>query len=140
MFKVVQNHTELEQAFDIRRKVFVNEQGVPLENELDNYEEVATHVIGYDTNNTPIAAARFRPFNDGVKVERVAVMKEQRKTGIGKDLMQFIEQTAQNLGYDKLILNAQIQAQRFYDNLGYSPIGEIFMEENIKHIKMTKSL
>lgn len=140
MFKVVQNHTELEQAFDIRRKVFVNEQGVPLENELDNYEEVATHVIGYDTNNTPIAVARFRPFNDGVKVERVAVMKEQRKTGIGKDLMQFIEQTAQNLGYDKLILNAQIQAQRFYDNLGYSPIGEIFMEENIKHIKMTKSL
>jgi predicted GNAT family N-acyltransferase len=140
MFKVVENHTELEQAFDIRKKVFVHEQGVPVENELDNYEEVATHIIGYDTHYTPIVTARFRPFNEGVKVERVAVLKEYRKTGVGKDLMQFIEHVAQHSGYEKLILNAQIQAQPFYDNLGFSPIGNIFMEENIEHIKMTKSL
>lgn len=140
MFKVVENYTELEQAYDIRKKVFVNEQGVPVENELDNYEEVATHIIGYDTDNSPIATARFRPFGEGVKIERVAVIKEQRKSGIGKVLMRFIEQVAQQSGYEKLILNAQIQAQPFYDNLGYSPIGEIFMEENIEHIKMTKPL
>lgn len=140
MFKVVENHTELEQAYDIRKKVFVNEQGVPVENELDNYEEVATHIIGYDMDNIPIATARFRPFDEGVKIERVAVIKEQRKSGIGKVLMCFIEQVAQQSGYEKLILNAQIQAQPFYDNLGYTPIGEIFMEENIEHIKMTKSL
>lgn len=140
MFKIVKNSTELEQAFKIRQEVFVTEQGVPLENELDNYEEVATHIIGYDNENMPIATARFRPYDNGVKVERVAVLSNQRKTGTGKSLMLFIQQAAQELGYNELILNAQTQAQHFYERLGYSPIGDVFMEENIEHIKMTKSL
>ncbi|MBF7017456.1 GNAT family N-acetyltransferase [Staphylococcus durrellii] len=140
MFKIVENDKELEQAFEIRKEIFVKEQGVPTENEIDSYEQIATHVIGYNDNNTPIATARFRPYDNGVKVERVAVLSNQRKSGIGKSLMLFIEQAAQSLGYNILILNAQIHAQPFYDRLGYEPEGDIFMEENIKHIKMTKSL
>lgn len=53
MFKIAQSKQELQDVFDVRIEVFVHEQNVPLENELDEFEDVSTHIIGYDENNRP---------------------------------------------------------------------------------------
>ncbi|MDG0843502.1 GNAT family N-acetyltransferase [Staphylococcus equorum] len=140
MFKIVTTPSMMEDAYSVREQVFVLEQGVPLENEIDQYEAIATHIIGYDKNNIPFATGRFRPYDNGVKIERVAVIVSHRKSGNGKLLMQFLEEIAKNQGHHSLILNAQCHAQAFYESLGYKPFGEIFIEENINHIAMEKSI
>ncbi|WP_445194262.1 GNAT family N-acetyltransferase [Staphylococcus xylosus] len=138
MFEIVTTQNMMEEAHNIRKKVFVEEQGVPLENEIDQYETIATHVIGYDQNDVPFATGRLRPIANSVKVERVAILASHRNKGYGKLLMGFLETVAINKGDEKLMLNAQCHAQSFYESLGYESFGEIFMEENIEHIAMSK--
>lgn len=137
MFKEVINHSMLSDCFEIRKSVFVEEQGVPLENELDAFENTSTHIIGYH-DHRPFAYARFRSYEDGIKVERVAILKPYRNKGFGKKLMKTIEHIAKRKHHHKLILNAQLQAKQFYEKLGYISIGLPFQEENITHIKMYK--
>ncbi|AKC76631.1 MULTISPECIES: GNAT family N-acetyltransferase [Staphylococcus] len=140
MFEIVKNKDMLSECFYIRREVFVKEQGVPLENELDSFEEESIHIIGYDKNHVPFACARFRPYNNAAKVERVAILKPYRKDGYGKTMMHAIERFAKDKGYNQLVLNAQVQAQGFYEKLGYIQTGPVFIEENIDHIKMYKNI
>lgn len=137
MFQKVTTNKMLEDAFEVRKKVFVEEQGVPLENELDAHDKTSTHFIGYE-ENTPFATGRLRALDDKAKIERVAITKQFRKSGNGKKLMNFIEQYAKDEGFSKVTLNAQCQAQKFYETLGYQAEGSVFMEENIEHIVMSK--
>lgn len=89
----------LEDCFYIRKKVFVEEQGVPEESEIDEYESESIHLIGYD-NGQPVATARIRPINETtVKIERVAVMKSHRGQGMGRMLMQAVESLAKDEGF-----------------------------------------
>ena len=140
MFEVVTTSEMLDDAYEIRKAVFVREQGVPVENEIDQFESSATHVIGYDEQHSPFATGRFRPYQNGAKIERVAILPTHRKSGYGKALMLFIEEAAKNRGYQALSLNAQCHAQRFYESLGYKASGDIFLEENIEHILMNKTI
>lgn len=85
MFTKVIDPEMLEDCFYIRKKVFVEEQGVPEESEIDQYESESIHLIGYD-NGQPVATARIRPINETtVKIERVAVIKSHRGQGMGKN-------------------------------------------------------
>ena len=133
---------QLEQAFAIRRDVFVKEQGVALEVELDAFDvlgEGTTHILVVD-GDTAVGTGRFR-LKDGVgKVERVCVRKSARGTGVGKVIMQTIEQLARAQGYTKLKLHGQTHAERFYAQLGYKTTSAEFIEENIPHVEMTKEL
>ena len=95
----VNNQKMLEDCFYIRKKVFVEEQGVPEESEIDEYESESIHLIGYD-NGQPVATARIRPINETtVKIERVAVMKSHRGQGMGRMLMQAVESLAIDEGF-----------------------------------------
>lgn len=133
---------ELEQAFAIRRDVFVKEQGVPLEAELDAFDtlgEGTTHVLVLD-GELAVGTGRFR-LKDGVgKVERVCVLQQARGTGVGNIIMEKIEQLARTQGFKKLKLHGQTHAERFYHQLGYETTSEEFIEENIPHVEMTKEL
>ncbi|MBO1204569.1 MULTISPECIES: GNAT family N-acetyltransferase [Staphylococcus] len=140
MFKIVNTSDMLNDAYEIRKKVFVLEQGVPLENEIDQFESSSTHVIGYDNLQSPFATGRFRTYKNGAKIERVAILASHRKLGYGKSLMQFIEAAAKEADYHTLTLNAQCHAQHFYETLGYTTFGDVFLEENIEHIVMTKTI
>lgn len=139
-FYKVKNKDMLSDCFKIRQRVFVDEQHVPLEHELDEFEELATHVIGYDDEGKPVGCGRFRAYEDKAKIERVAILKEYRNQGIGYHLMQAIEAIAKEENFTLVTLNAQVQAQPFYEKLGYSTEGTTFLEENIEHIKMSKNL
>jgi predicted GNAT family N-acyltransferase len=134
----------LEEAFHIRRKVFIEEQNVPEDLELDEYDRDPNtlHILVRDDHGHAAGTARLRPYTvSGVgKVERVAVLLSHRKTGLGRLLMKEIEAEAKYAGYHEIKLNAQLQARVFYERLGYKPSGDIFFEAGIPHIAMQKTI
>lgn len=140
----VKNEEELQKAFSIRETVFIEEQQVPKDIELDEYDHDAktVHLLAVDDHEQIVGTARFRPYgNEGVcKVERVAVLSSLRGAGVGRMLMEEIHRLARELGYHTALLNAQLHAKRFYERLGYEGKGDIFLEAGIEHITMTKSL
>lgn len=137
--KIVENHEELEDAFSVRKIVFIKEQSVPEEVEIDQYEDDSVHFVLYH-DGAPIGAGRFRLVDGYGKLERICVLKEERKTGAGKQLMTEIEEYARENGIHKLKLNAQTHAIPFYDRLGYEVVSEEFMDAGIPHRTMIKKL
>lgn len=142
--KPVTTKDELLQAFAVREEVFIIEQHVPAEIELDEYDHAADtiHILAFNEAGQAVGTARFRPYTtEGVcKVERVAVLATERGTGLGKKIMEEIHLLAAKSGYHTAKLNAQIHAKAFYERLGYIGEGDIFLEAEIEHITMHKQL
>lgn len=138
--KLVSTQQELDDAFSIRKKVFIEEQKVPAEEEIDQYEDDCVHFVLYNGENQPSGAGRFRVVDGYGKVERICVLKDQRKTGAGKAIMNAIEKYAQENGLQKLKLNAQTHAIPFYSGLGYDTVSEEFLDAGIPHKTMVKSI
>lgn len=136
---VVKNEKQLEDAFSIRRSVFIEEQQVPEEEEIDQYEDESVHFVLYDQNKA-IGAGRYRTFEEYGKVERICILSENRKGGSGKALMKGIEEFAKQNGAPALKLNAQTHAIPFYSRLGYEIISEEFLDAGIPHKTMYKKL
>lgn len=127
-------------AFAIRKKVFVEEQGIPLHLELDEYDKTATHFVILD-DNTPIAAARIRETEVNVgKVERVCVLPEHRGKHLGVRVMNAIEEHARKMGWKKLKLHAQNYAIPFYEKLDFKISSPEFTDAGIPHRAMEKEL
>jgi predicted GNAT family N-acyltransferase len=121
-----------EEATAIRHAVFVIEQQVPLELELDEMDACSLHVVAY-RGERAIGTARLLP--DG-HIGRMAVRKEWRGAGVGSRLLKALMQAAQSRG-DRLVrLNAQRQAQDFYARHGFVQQGEEFLDAGIPHIAM----
>jgi predicted GNAT family N-acyltransferase len=138
---------EREAVFALRMRVFVEEQNVPPEEELDAYDVTATHFLARLSPPPPgdptgiIGTARLVDKGNGVgKVGRVAVSAEQRGKGVGNALMRLAEQVALEQGLSRLVLDAQIDAVPFYERLGYIAEGDIFLDAGIQHRFMSKSL
>jgi predicted GNAT family N-acyltransferase len=134
---------DLKKALDLRVEVFVNEQKVPAEEELDQYDvspEAARHVLVMD-GDEPAAAGRFIPYDlDTAKLQRIAVRKKYRGQGVGRQLISALEEWAKEQGFTKGLLDAQCQAEPFYEKLGYRALSpETFMDAGIPHIRMVKT-
>lgn len=127
-------------ALHVRRTVFIEEQHVPEEEEIDKFEQDATHFVLYD-GEKPVGAGRFRTIDDGVgKIERICILPQYRGRGAGKQLMETIEMFAKEQGIRKVKLNAQTHAEPFYQKLGYDTVSDVFMDAGIPHVTMVKSL
>ncbi|KKK37002.1 acetyltransferase [Mesobacillus campisalis] len=137
--KLVQNEKELADAFSVRKTVFVGEQNVPVEEEIDHHEEESAHFVLY-VNGEPSGAGRFRVVDGYGKVERICVLQQQRGTGAGMAIMEKIEDYAREKGMEKLKLNAQTHAIPFYGKLGYEVISEEFLDAGIPHKTMVKKI
>ncbi|MCR2820963.1 GNAT family N-acetyltransferase [Lederbergia panacisoli] len=138
---VVKANTEaqLQDAFNIRKTVFVEEQKVPIELEIDEFENNSDHFVLY-SKDTPVGAGRFRLLEGKGKLERICVLSDQRGTGAGKKLMNEIEHYAKKSGINVLKLNAQTYAIPFYEKLGYSVVSEEFLDAGIPHKTMEKNI
>jgi predicted GNAT family N-acyltransferase len=137
---IVTTSREREDAFSVRRKVFVEEQGVPLSLELDELDETADHFVVY-TENAPIGAGRIRESDSGIgKVERVCILPEYRGKHLGKLIMQALEDHAASKGFEKIVLNAQSYAIPFYEKIGYVITSPEFMDADIPHRTMEKTI
>ncbi|WP_193063227.1 GNAT family N-acetyltransferase [Oceanobacillus oncorhynchi] len=140
LVKTARTPEELQDVYHIRNEVFIDEQNVPPEEEIDEFDKTATHFIAYD-EETPVAAARLRFTEDGYgKLERICVLKSQRGKSIGKKIMQKMEQEIIQQDFHKAKLNAQTHAQNFYQKLGYEVTSGEFMDAGIPHVTMIKKL
>ena len=127
-------------AYGIRKAVFVDEQGVPEELELDGKDESATHFVAYNGGRA-VGTARLRILEDGeAKPERIAVEKPFRKRGIARQLMETVEMEAIDCGCVRAVLHAQTAVQEFYEGLGYDVCSDVFDEAGIPHVEMVKQL
>jgi predicted GNAT family N-acyltransferase len=137
--KVVETQKEYQDALSIRRTVFIEEQNVPEEEEIDHLEGEAAHFVLYH-EELPVGAGRFRHVDGYGKVERICVLKEARKSGAGKEIMLGIENFARKNGITKLKLNSQTHAIPFYAGLDYEVVSEEFMDAGIPHKTMVKNI
>lgn len=135
----VTTNEQLEEVYRVRKIVFVDEQHVPLEEEIDNLEEESTHFLLQDEEQS-VGAGRFRVVDGYGKVERICVLKHKRKSGAGRAIMEGIEAFAKKEGIKKLKLNAQTHAIPFYEGLGYKVASEEFLDAGIPHKTMIKQL
>ena len=124
---------DLEKVYEIRRKVFVEEQNCPPILEYVNEEE-STHFIAY-CDGQPCGAARWRETDNGYKLERFAVLTEFRSKRVGASLVRAV---LENLpSHDKKVyLNSQVYAIDFYRPFGFVPTGDRFEEAGIMHQQM----
>ena len=141
MIKILKSKEELNLGFALRIEVFVKEQNVPMELELDekDYSENTVH-IGYFSNDKLIGVARLIDMNkDVIHIGRVAIDKDYRGKGIGRKLIIGCETTAKNILKREVIieLSAQIQAENFYKSLGYNRVNnKIYLDAGIEHVDM----
>lgn len=138
--KRVSTTAEYQDALSIRRRVFIEEQGVPPHLELDEFEKEAVHFVVYDDEQA-IGAGRFRTYEDHVaKVERICILPEFRGRHLGNLLMDEIERVAKRQEYRTVRLNSQSNAIPFYEKRGYAITSPEFMDAGIPHRVMTKEL
>ena len=145
MIKILESKEELDLGFALRIEVFVKEQKVPIELELDekDYSENTVH-IGYFNNDKLIGVARLIDMDkDVIHIGRVVIDKEYRGQGIGRELIIGCENIAQQILKRKIIieLSAQIQAENFYKSLGYNRVNDIiYLDAGIEHVDMMKEI
>jgi predicted GNAT family N-acyltransferase len=131
----VSSPKELQQAFDIRLRVFVTEQGVPAEIELDGDDHRAIHFLAY-VDDRPVGTARLVVRRGTAKVGRMAVLKTYRRRGIGSKLLKRAVRGARRRGIQRIYLHAQLAAVGFYELFGFRCTGRDFDEAGIPHRKM----
>ena len=136
---IVDSDAGFAQCFDIRTAVFVREQNVPAELELDEYDAAATHFLVTD-NGVPLGTARLVDKDGTAKIGRVAVVREARGRGIGSLLMQAVIDEARARGFSHALLDSQTYAIPFYARLGFAAEGPEFDDAGIPHRRMTRDL
>ncbi len=124
-------------CLEIRRKVFIEEQGVSEAEELDDLDAHCLFWIARISGRA-VGTARVRTLAGDAKVERVAVLRESRRCGVGRALMKAIEHWALSRGLDAVALNAQESAIPFYRSLGYAVTSDPFDDAGIPHRAMRK--
>ena len=121
----------------VRFAVFVEEQGVPAEIELDEWDATSVHALALDSTGRAIATGRLLP--DG-HVGRMAVLHAWRGKGVGAAILVALLACARERGVKRVILNAQTHARGFYARHGFTQHGGEFMEAGIPHVTMERRL
>ena len=132
---VAVNKREIIDNFLVRGKVFIIGQNIDYAIEFDGLDNDCVLFTAY-IDDKPVGAARLYKN----KVGRVATLPEFRKKGVASKIMSSIEEYAKENGLKELTLNAQLYVKDFYEHLGYIPVGDIFQEADIDHIKMIKEV
>ena len=135
---IAKNEEQMKDAFHVREEVFVKEQNVPAEEEIDELENESEHIVVYD-GAKPVGAGRWRMKDGYGKLERICVLKSHRSSGVGGIIMKALEKAAADGGASGFILNAQTQAVPLYKKRGYRVLSEKeFLDAGIHHLQMIK--
>src|ERR1700740_464270 len=148
VIEVGHDRSRMEQAWALRRRVFIEEQHVPEEIELDADDARAVHALALEDaspaspahSERPVGCGRMLEHGDYVKIGRMAVLAERRGTGVGRRVLEFLIEHARQRGFRRAVLDAQMHAEGFYLKQGFTPIGEVFEEAGIIHRRMERLL
>lgn len=145
LLRVVQTDADWAAVRDLRTRVFIEEQACPPEEEWDRYDApeargvTAHHLLGL-VGEEPVACSRWRPTTqDGepaAKLERFAVRAEARGHGYGRAMIAHTLAAARAAGFARFVLHAQAHLDHLYASFGFEPVGEVFDEAGIPHVKM----
>ncbi len=135
--------TELYDLMQLRQEVFIVEQDCPYL-DADGTDQVSWHLMGFDEDSDMVAYTRLIPkdisYKNALSIGRVVNAKKVRGKGVGRLLMkESIAQLEQLFGQETIILSAQCYLLKFYQSLGFKPVGEEYLEDGIPHIKMKKT-
>jgi predicted GNAT family N-acyltransferase len=131
---------EIEAAVEVRRAVFVREQGSPLEEEPDALDAEARHYLVW-CGGEAVGAARLLALGPGLgRIGRVCLLPAARRRGWGKGLLEFVVSDAVALDLRELVLDAQVQTMPFYERFGFTPEGDLFDDAGIPHRRMRRRL
>lgn len=114
----------------VRQAVFIVEQNIAKDIEFDSVDPECFHFIARDNFHQAIGTARLSPHQ---KIGRMAVLPRWRNKGVGKALLLALMDKARRLGWTEVMLSAQTEAMGFYEQLGFTKVGDVFMEANIPH-------
>lgn len=132
--------TDIAACLALRRTVFIDEQGVDPDLEVDGLDSEATHLLAVK-NGHPVGTARILFKGEVAKVGRVCVLPELRGTGMGKALMMAaIAECRGRPGLSEVRLGAQTYAIGFYQALGFVAEGPEFVDAGIPHREMVLEL
>lgn len=122
----------------VRETVFVHEQSVPPDFELDvDRDPLCEHVLAFDAQGEPIGTGRLTPDR---RIGRLAVLADWRGRGVGVALLAALVERARELGWRELSLHSQASAIGFYARHGFLPVGERFIQAGIEHLSMSRQL
>jgi predicted GNAT family N-acyltransferase len=125
----------------LRRAVFIEEQRVPEDLELDGEDDACTHLVVIDDDGEAVGTARLKLLPEGaVKAQRVAVAAHRRRHGVGRLVMGALEAEARRRGAARVVLSSQVSAIPFYERLGYVASGPVYDDAGIPHRDMTRTL
>lgn len=139
-YKLVAGDVELQEAFEVRRQVFVREQGISEDLVFDEYDREALHMVVKDGERV-IGSARVQFLADNqAKLGRMGILKRYRRKGIGKEMLLFLDAVWKDKQVQQVIIHAQFEVVPFYKLCGFDELGLPFREAGIKHIEMRKRL
>jgi len=127
---------DLTDAYAIRSKVFIEEQNVPPELEMDEIDSITDHVVLYTKDNIPVATGRIVWEEDNVTLGRIAVLQLFRGSGYGALVVQQLVDKVFAKGFSEVHLHSQTHAVGFYEKLGFIPYGGIYEDAGIPHRSM----
>jgi len=130
----------MQRAWAIRRRVFIEEQRVPEEIEMDADDSHAFHALAILDGNAIGCGRMVEHGRRDVKIGRMAVLREFRKTGVGAAILRFLVDRARRRGFHRAILHAQLTAEGFYLKEGFIAVGGAFDEAGIAHRRMEREL
>ena len=139
-YELTASDADLTDAFDIRRQAFVRERGIAEDLVFDNNDRDALHLVVRDGKRA-IGTARVRFLgNNQAKLERMAVARAFRHKGIGRGIIDFLDEELRGKQVQQVVIHAQVGAVEFYKSCGFEESGSPFREAGMKHIKMLKML
>ena len=146
MIKILNNEKDLKSGFALRKEVFVKEQNVPLEIEIDEKDYLSSTVhIGYYDNEKLVGVARITDLDTNViHIGRIAIAKLHRGLGLGTNLISTCESVITLITVPApftIELSSQLHAEKFYEKLGYTRANDtVYLEAGIQHIDMKKTI
>jgi len=129
------NSSDLSNLFEVRKKVYVDELNVPIELEFDEYDETAFHFV-VEVDDFIVGTARLVVLDNEGNIGRVCILKDFRRKGLGTKLITSIIHASINMGLDRLIVEAKINALSFYKKIGFVTEGNEYLEVGVPHKKM----
>ena len=139
-YKLVASNRDLKEAFEVRKKVFTEEQGTPEDLEFDNHDREALHMVVKDGERVIGTARVLFLTTNQAKIERMAILRPFRHRGIGRRIISFLNEELKNRHVEEVVLHAQYSVVAFYKSCGFRELGLPFYEVGIKHIQMQKRL
>jgi len=131
--------SERDAAIALRREVFVEEQGVPVSEEVDGRDDEALHLVAVDGERI-VGTCRLVLTGSTVQFSRLAVEESARRRGVARALLEAADEEGRSAGARRMVLHAQVYARALYDDAGYVARGPRFWEAGIEHVAMEKRL